>query len=116
MKGTPTIGKAKSLKEKRELAAELGTFLALFSHLLCSHPHHSGLCWIGISWQLADPTDEVREFEAKRGVNDLETEERASRSKDRKSKGRRSVVEEDTDEEEEEEEDRRVKGNVSVQC
>jgi hypothetical protein len=24
MKGTPTIGKAKSLKEKRELAAELG--------------------------------------------------------------------------------------------
>jgi len=29
MKGTPTMGKAKSLKEKRELAAELGTFLLL---------------------------------------------------------------------------------------
>jgi len=29
MKGTPTIGKAKSLKEKRELAAELGMFYPL---------------------------------------------------------------------------------------
>ena len=108
------MGKAKSLKEKRELAAELGTLLSLLSLILYSYPHYFYLCWIGISWQLADPTDEVREFEAKRGVNDLETEERASRSKDRKSKGRRSVVEENTDEEEEQ--DGRVKGNVSVQC
>lgn len=35
MKGHPTLGKAKSLKEKRELAAELGKLLfLLFSRYL----------------------------------------------------------------------------------
>jgi hypothetical protein len=29
MKGTPTMGKAKALKEKRELATELGKFIRL---------------------------------------------------------------------------------------
>lgn len=36
MKGTPTIGKAKSLKERRELAAELGelTFYCSYKTLI----------------------------------------------------------------------------------
>lgn len=48
MKGTPTAGKAKAIKEKRELAAELGLFCDR-----CS---------------AADETDDVREFAAKRGA------------------------------------------------
>lgn len=48
MKGTPALGKAKTIKEKRELAAELGE-----SHL----------------WDSLLISDDVREFAAKRGAN-----------------------------------------------
>jgi hypothetical protein len=63
----------------------------------------------------ANGADEVREFEAKRGVNDLDTQERASRSKDRGRRRSDIVPEEDTDNDGGDEPDMRVKGNVSRQ-
>jgi hypothetical protein len=94
MKGTPTISKAKSLKEKRELAAELGmSYLSIFSPYLDSVNRREV--------NATDNIDEVREFEAKRGLN-KDHEERASRSKD---KGRRASVPDDLDEDQDEDED-----------
>lgn len=86
MKGTPTLGKAKSLKEKRELAAELGELLLLLT--------------FGEEWDMGctDGLDDVREFEAKRGLADR----RASRSAAKKSglKGDDNSEAEDEDDEE----------------
>jgi hypothetical protein len=107
MKGTPTIGKAKSLKEKRELAAELGTsrtssspafrssllpvFRVCYIHR-ASRLHHRG------AQKIADCIDDVQEFEAKRGVSDA-PEERASRSKDTGRRPSGDETEEDAEEE-----------------
>jgi hypothetical protein len=89
MKGTPTIGKAKSLKEKRELAAELGmspTPLYYLPNVLTTTliPSYSHLKLADRSpWSMSktDNAEAVQEFEAKRGVSDP-PEERASRSKE----------------------------------
>lgn len=75
MKGAPSLGKAKALKERRELAAELSE---------CPPQAEPS--------SLADTlVDDVREFESKRGLS--APERRASRS------GNQSV---DPDEEEDE--------------
>lgn len=110
MKGTPTIGKAKSLKEKRELAAELGT--SSFSFTTTHFPYlmttsHSHLIFPIVhpdEKYEADKLDDVQEFEAKRGVSDP-PEERASRSKDtgRRPSAGTSIGDNDEDEDEEEE-------------
>jgi hypothetical protein len=75
MKGAPSLGKARALKERRELAAELSG---------C----HSELGSSSVADALKD---DVREFESKRGLS--APERRASRS------GKQSV---DPDEEEDE--------------
>jgi hypothetical protein len=58
MKGTPTVGKAKSIKEKRELAAELGELTPTLS---------------------TKSADDVKEFEANRGVSSTGRSRRSAR-------------------------------------
>lgn len=84
MKGKPTVGKARALREKRELAAELSkcdearqcTFS--FSLTIASKDCHA-LIYIIASRHYASQltTDDVQEFEAARGLSST----RSSRSK-----------------------------------